>query len=125
MKTAIKSGHTFIDTAEFCEKAAQIGWLSTATEQEGGGSETRVGKVLSSDPEPKKAAFVATKISKGPYTKENIRKACRDSLAKLQRDSQDLFQLHKWDLKGADVDSQSRWGLWSSFARRASSDTSG
>ena len=90
MKTAIKSGQTFIDTVEFYENAAQIGWLSTTTEQEGGCSDTRVGKVLSSDPEVKKAAFVATKISRGLYMKENISKACRDSLAKLQLDCQDL-----------------------------------
>jgi aryl-alcohol dehydrogenase-like predicted oxidoreductase len=73
---------SFIDTAE-------------AYELEGhGGSETVIGLALSAEPELREQAFVTTKVSRGPYTAENIRASAERSLSRLQLDQLELLQLH-------------------------------
>ena len=83
VKAAVRDVNmTFIDTAE-------------AYELEGhGGSETVIGLALHTAPELRERAFVTTKVSRGPFTAENIRASAERSLARLQLDKLELLQLH-------------------------------
>lgn len=95
VQVAVEVGQTFIDTAEYYERAPEYG---NKTNKQGG-SETVIGRALAAAPSLKEKAFVTTKCTIQPYSEEKIRDACAYSSEKLQTDCIELYQLHGWDPK--------------------------
>ena len=95
VREAVRSGQSFIDTAEMYEIASSTQDRLTETGQVG--SETVIGRALAGEPGLRREAFYATKASVTPYTRENIHAAAARSLANLQTESIDLYQLHGVD----------------------------
>ena len=95
VRTAVRTGQSFIDTAEMYEKATDTAERLAGTGQVG--SETVIGRALAGHPELLRDAFYATKVSAMPYTRARIRDAVAESLARLQTHEIDLFQLHSVD----------------------------
>eukprot|EP01046_Picozoa_sp_COSAG06_P057806 COSAG06_NODE_11393_length_1516_cov_1.510939_3_plen_311_part_00 len=93
VQVAVDVGQSFIDTAEYYERAHEYG---NKTNKQGG-SETVIGRALTAAPSLKEQAFVTTKCTLQPYTEEKIRSACAYSMEKLQADCIELYQLHGWD----------------------------
>ena len=93
VQVAVDVGQSFIDTAEYYERAHEYG---NKTNKQGG-SETVIGRALTAAPSLKEQAFVTTKCTLQPYTEEKIRSACAYSMEKLQTDCIELYQLHGWD----------------------------
>jgi len=97
VREAIRTGQSFIDTAEMYELASSTQERLTSTGQVG--SETVIGRALLGHEELQRDTFYATKASVQPYTRENIRAAAQRSLINLQTDTMDLYQLHGVDVE--------------------------
>ena len=93
VQSAVKLGASFIDTADYYENAVEYG---NKTNKQGG-SETVIGLALQADAAVADAAFVTTKVSQQPHTREKIRTKCSESAANLQMSTIPLLQLHSYD----------------------------
>jgi aryl-alcohol dehydrogenase-like predicted oxidoreductase len=93
VQAAVRLGASFIDTADYYENAPAYGSKTNAQ----GGSETVIGLALKEDPAVAADAFVTTKASRTPFTDEQIRHTCANSMAALQMDTIPLYQLHRFD----------------------------
>ena len=95
VREAVRSGQSFIDTAEMYEIASTTQERLAGTGQVG--SERVIGRALADHLDLKSEAFYATKASVQPYTRENIHAAAMRSVSNLQVDTIDLYQLHGVD----------------------------
>lgn len=71
--------------------ASGINFFETAEAYGDGYSETLLGKALSNR---RNEAIIATKVSRSNLQREDILRACEDSLKRLQTDYIDLYQIH-------------------------------
>ena len=91
---------------------AGIDWVDTAEVYGDGVSETIVGRALAGR---RDAVTVATKVGPSPegtgFRPEEVRKACEQSLARLNTDRIDIYQLHWLDETGVPL--EETWGAMS------------
>ena len=93
VQAAVKLGASFIDTADYYENAPEYGNKTNSQ----GGSETVIGLALQADPVVAQAAFVTTKVSQQPHTRDKIRTKAAESSSHLQMQTIPLLQLHSYD----------------------------
>lgn len=80
---AINAIHTALDEG--------INFFDTAEGYGNGYSEELIGRALS---KRRKEAIIATKVSSGHLRRKDLKKACEDSLRRLQTDYIDLYYIH-------------------------------
>jgi aryl-alcohol dehydrogenase-like predicted oxidoreductase len=93
VQAAVRLGASFIDTADYYENAPAYGNRTNSQ----GGSETVIGLALSADAGLAAQAFVTTKVSQQPHTREQIHTKCAESAKNLQMGTIPLLQLHSYD----------------------------
>ena len=97
LSTAYEGGINFLDTADIYSR-----WVEG---NPGGVAETIIGKWLKQNRIPRDKLVIATKVrgqmGDGPNDRRlsayHIRRACEDSLRRLQTDHIDLYQMHHVD----------------------------
>eukprot|EP01052_Picozoa_sp_SAG31_P014141 SAG31_NODE_869_length_11344_cov_15.137839_2_plen_155_part_00 len=82
VREAVRSGQSFIDTAEMYEIASTTQERLAGTGQVG--SERVIGRALADHSDLRRDTFFATKASVQPYTRENIHAAAQRSLSNLR-----------------------------------------
>jgi aryl-alcohol dehydrogenase-like predicted oxidoreductase len=106
MDRALELGVNFFDTANVYGRSRGVG-----------ATETIVGRWLAKDPTRRDRVVLATKVygEMGTWPNESrlsalhVRRACEDSLRRLQTDHIDLYQMHH-------IDRQAPWGeVWQAF----------
>ena len=78
-----------------------INWVDTAEGYGGGHSETVVGRALA---DRRDKMLIATKVGPDRLSRENVLAACDQSLARLQTDHIDLYQIHWPSSTGVAID---------------------
>jgi myo-inositol catabolism protein IolS len=79
---------------------AGVNFFDTAEAYTGGESEAVLGRALLGR---RHEAIIATKVSRGRLSGEEVRQACEDSLRRLQTDYVDLYQIH-WPRRAVPLD---------------------
>src|SRR5262245_9339286 len=75
-------------------RALDLGVTAIDTAEAYRGSEAILGQALRG--RPRDGYFLATKVSRGPFTRERVREALEGSLRSLETDYVDLYQLHSY-----------------------------
>ena len=75
-------------------RALDLGVTAIDTAEAYRGSEAILGRALRG--RPRDGFFLATKVSRGPFTRERVREALEGSLRALQTGYVDLYQLHSY-----------------------------
>jgi aryl-alcohol dehydrogenase-like predicted oxidoreductase len=70
---------------------AGVNFFDTAEAYEAGATEVVLGKALAGR---RDEAIIATKVSRGQLSAQEVQQACEDSLQRLQTDYIDLYQIH-------------------------------
>ena len=76
------------------QRAVDLGIRAIDTAEYYRTSESVIGKALAG--RPRDSYFLATKVSRGPFTRERVAEALDHSLRALQTDHVDLYQLHNY-----------------------------